>query len=132
LYFEIQSLNEYARIAEALQAAMAQLVTACDPKMRTRSTALMLREEHISTYAPKRAGLTLRWNGMTRAPKVDDIIQENETLKKRLTELTAEAANNESILKRTQAASSRCWRRRLPQLLHALVDGLKSRMRSTR
>ena len=57
---------------------------------------------------------------------MDDIIQENETLKKRLTELTAEAANNESILKRTQARELSLLRADgLPQLLHALVDGLK-------
>ena len=57
---------------------------------------------------------------------MDDLIQENETLKKRLMELTAEAANNESILKRTQARELSLLRADgLPQLLHALVDGLK-------
>ena len=57
---------------------------------------------------------------------VDDIIQENESLKKRLTELTAEAANNESILKRTQSRELSLLRADgLPQLLHALVEGLK-------
>ena len=48
------------------------------------------------------------------------------SLKKRLTELTAEAANNESILKRTQARELSLLRADgLPQLLHALVDGLR-------
>ncbi|HEY3850285.1 MAG TPA: DUF484 family protein [Steroidobacteraceae bacterium] len=57
---------------------------------------------------------------------VDDIIQENESLKRRLTELTAEAANNESILKRTQSRELSLLRADgLPQLLHALVEGLK-------
>ena len=57
---------------------------------------------------------------------MDDIIQENESLKKRLTELTAEAANNESILKRTQARELSLLRADgLPQLLRALVEGLK-------
>src|SRR6202167_1011648 len=57
---------------------------------------------------------------------MDDLARENEELKARLKEMTAEAANNESILKRTQA-------RELPllgadslaQLLRAMVDGLR-------
>ncbi|HEX4151160.1 MAG TPA: DUF484 family protein [Steroidobacteraceae bacterium] len=58
--------------------------------------------------------------------KVDDIIQENEALRKRLSELTAEAVNNESILKRTQARELSLLRADgLPQLLRALVDGLR-------
>src|SRR3984957_17778650 len=57
---------------------------------------------------------------------MDDVIRENEDLKKRLMEMTAEAANNESILKRTQAREftllpADTW----AQLLHALVDGLR-------
>src|SRR5580658_8749639 len=57
---------------------------------------------------------------------MDDSTQENESLKKRLTELTAEAANNESILKRTQSRELSLLRADgLPQLLHALVEGLK-------
>ena len=64
---------------------------------------------------------------MAGAPRVDDIIQENETLKKRLTELTAEAANNESILKRTQARELSLLRADgLPQLLHAMVGANSS------
>jgi len=57
---------------------------------------------------------------------MDDIIQENETLKKRLQELTAEAANNETILKRTQARELTLLRAdSLAQLLRAMVDGLR-------
>ncbi|HEY1314396.1 MAG TPA: DUF484 family protein [Steroidobacteraceae bacterium] len=57
---------------------------------------------------------------------MEDVIQENEDLKKRLTELTAEAANNESILKRTQARELTLLRAEtLAQLLHAMVDGLR-------
>jgi two-component system, cell cycle response regulator len=57
---------------------------------------------------------------------MDDIIQENEALKRRLVELTAEAANNESILKRTQARELTLLRAdSLAQLLNALVDGLR-------
>src|SRR6202453_858361 len=91
--------------------------------MRTRSLRSCFEEEHISTYALKRGGTD---QGMAGAPRVDDIIQENETLKKRLTELTAEAANNESILKRTQARELSLLRADgLPQLLHAMVEGLR-------
>src|ERR1700676_5024544 len=57
---------------------------------------------------------------------MDDLIQENEDLKKRLKELTAEAANNETILKRTQARELTLLRAdTLAQLLHAMVDGLR-------
>ena len=57
---------------------------------------------------------------------MDDIIQENEALKKRLQELTAEAANNETILKRTQARELTLLRAdSLAQLLRAMVDGLR-------
>ena len=57
---------------------------------------------------------------------MDDIIQENEALKKRLQELTAEAVNNETILKRTQARELTLLRAdSLAQLLRAMVDGLR-------
>src|ERR1700690_184933 len=57
---------------------------------------------------------------------MDDIIQENEALKKRLQELTTEAANNETIMKRTQARELTLLRAdSLSQLLHAMVDGLR-------
>jgi diguanylate cyclase (GGDEF)-like protein len=57
---------------------------------------------------------------------VDDLTQENEELKKRLMEMTAEAANNETILKRTQARELTLLRAdTLAQLLHAMVDGLR-------
>src|ERR1700719_3990373 len=57
---------------------------------------------------------------------MDDLIQENEDLKRRLKELTAEAANNETILKRTQARELTLLRAdSLAQLLHAMVDGLR-------
>ncbi|HMK85993.1 MAG TPA: DUF484 family protein [Steroidobacteraceae bacterium] len=57
---------------------------------------------------------------------MDDLASENEALKKRLAELTAEAANNESILKRTQARELSLLRADgLAQLLHALVEGLR-------
>ncbi len=56
----------------------------------------------------------------------DDPSQENEALKKRIVELTAEAANNETILKRTQARELTLLRAdSLSQLLHAMVDGLR-------
>src|SRR5882762_10753345 len=64
-----------------------------------------------------------RTSGMS---DMDDLIQENEDLKKRLMELTAEAANNETILKRTQARELSLLRAdSLSQLLHAMVDGLR-------
>ena len=57
---------------------------------------------------------------------MDDLTQENEELKRRLTEMTAEAANNETILKRTQARELTLLRAdTLAQLLHAMVDGLR-------
>jgi len=57
---------------------------------------------------------------------MDDIIQENEVLKRRLAELTAEAANNESILKRTQARELTLLRAdSLAQLLREMVEGLR-------
>jgi two-component system cell cycle response regulator len=57
---------------------------------------------------------------------MEDVILENEELKKRLTELTAEAANNESIMRRTQARELTLLRAEtLAQLLHAMVDGLR-------
>ncbi len=57
---------------------------------------------------------------------MDDAVQEIEILKKRLKEMTAEAANNESILKRTQARELSLLRAdSLAQLLRALVDGLR-------
>ncbi len=57
---------------------------------------------------------------------MDDIAQENEDLKKRLKEMTAEASNNETILKRTQARELTLLRAdTLAQLLHAMVDGLR-------
>ena len=55
-----------------------------------------------------------------------ETIQENEDLKKRLTEMTAEAANNETILKKTQARELTLLRAdTLAQLLRAMVDGLR-------
>jgi diguanylate cyclase (GGDEF)-like protein len=55
-----------------------------------------------------------------------EVIQENELLRKRLAEMTAEAANNESILKRTQARELTLLRAdSLAQLLHAMVGGLR-------
>jgi two-component system, cell cycle response regulator len=57
---------------------------------------------------------------------MEDVTQENETLKRRVTEMTAEAANNETILKRTQARELTLLRAdTLAQLLHAMVDGLR-------
>jgi diguanylate cyclase (GGDEF)-like protein len=50
---------------------------------------------------------------------------ENAELKRRLDEMTAEAANNENILKRTQARELKLLRAEsLAQLLRALIDGL--------
>ena len=58
--------------------------------------------------------------------ETDDLLRENEELKKKLLELTAEAANNESILKRTQARELSLLRAdSLPQLLNAMVEGLR-------
>ena len=57
---------------------------------------------------------------------MDELNRENEELKKRLMEMTAEAANNESILKRTQARELTLLRAdSLAQLLRAMVDGLR-------
>jgi two-component system cell cycle response regulator len=57
---------------------------------------------------------------------MNDVIQENEDLKKRIIELTAEAANNESIMKRVQARELTLLRAdSLAQLLRAMVDGLR-------
>jgi two-component system cell cycle response regulator len=57
---------------------------------------------------------------------MDDVIRENEELKTRLKELTAEAANNETIMKRTQARELSLLRAdSLAQLLRAMVDGLR-------
>src|ERR1700722_7695274 len=56
----------------------------------------------------------------------DELNRENDDLKKRLLEMTAEAANNESILKRTQARELTLLRAdTLAQLLRAMVDGLR-------
>jgi diguanylate cyclase (GGDEF)-like protein len=58
--------------------------------------------------------------------QMDDLNQENEDLKKRLKDLTTEAANNETILKRTQARELTLLRAdSLAQLLRAMVDGLR-------
>jgi len=57
---------------------------------------------------------------------MDDLMQENAALKKRLQELTAEAALNETILKRTQERELMLLRAdSLAQLLRAMVDGLR-------
>jgi diguanylate cyclase (GGDEF)-like protein len=57
---------------------------------------------------------------------MEELTHELEELKKRLAEMTAEAANNESILKRTQARELTLLRAdSLAQLLHAMVDGLR-------
>jgi two-component system, cell cycle response regulator len=59
-------------------------------------------------------------------PQVDEVSRENEELKKRLAEMTAEASNNETIMKRTQARELTLLRAdTLAQLLHAMVDGLR-------
>ena len=55
-----------------------------------------------------------------------DMDKEIEDLKKRLIEMTAEASNNETIMKRTQARELTLLRAdTLPQLLHAMVGGLR-------
>src|ERR1700722_18599970 len=57
---------------------------------------------------------------------MDDLTRENEELKKRLMEMTAEATNNETIMKRTQARELTLLRAdSLSQLLHAMVGGLR-------
>jgi diguanylate cyclase (GGDEF)-like protein len=59
-------------------------------------------------------------------PTLTDMDKEIEDLKKRLAEMTAEAANNETIMKRTQARELTLLRAdTLPQLLHAMVGGLR-------
>jgi len=59
-------------------------------------------------------------------PDDNDVVRENEELKQRLRALTAEAANNELILKRTQARELSLLRAdSLAQLLRAMVDGLR-------
>src|SRR3984957_4814488 len=55
---------------------------------------------------------------------MDDLVREMETLKKRLLEMNAEAANNDAILKRTQGRELTLLRAdSLAQLLRAMVDG---------
>src|ERR1700753_826276 len=57
---------------------------------------------------------------------MEEMTHELEDLKKRLAEMTAEAGNNESILKRTPARGLTLLRAdSLAQLLHAMVDGLR-------
>src|SRR6202790_3889459 len=57
---------------------------------------------------------------------MDDLVREMEALKKRLLEMTAEAANNETILKKTQGRELTLLRAdSLAQLLRAMVDGLR-------
>jgi two-component system, cell cycle response regulator len=59
-------------------------------------------------------------------PQVDEVGRENDELRKRLAEMTAEASNNETIMKRTQARELTLLRAdSLSQLLHAMVDGLR-------
>jgi len=59
-------------------------------------------------------------------PEMDEIAREVEELRKRVAVMTAEAANNETIMKRTQARELTLLRAdTLPQLLHAMVSGLK-------
>src|ERR1700760_4552421 len=55
-----------------------------------------------------------------------DMDKEIEDLRKRLAEMTAEASNNETIMKRTQARELTLLRADpLPQLLHAMAGGLR-------
>src|SRR3984885_6516906 len=59
-------------------------------------------------------------------PELTDTDREIEDLRKRLAEMTAEASNNETILKRTQARELTLLRAdSLSQLLHAMVNGLR-------
>src|ERR1700683_305887 len=59
-------------------------------------------------------------------PELTDTDREIEDLRKRLAEMTAEASNNESILKRTQARELTLLRAdSLAPLLRAMVDGLR-------
>src|SRR5271170_8194447 len=58
--------------------------------------------------------------------EMDENARDNEELKKRLAEMTAEAANNETIMKRTQARElTLLGADSLAQLLRAMVDGLR-------
>jgi two-component system, cell cycle response regulator len=58
--------------------------------------------------------------------ELDLLARDNEELRKRLAELTSEAAVNETIMKRTQARELTLLRAdSLAQLLHAMVDGLR-------
>jgi two-component system, cell cycle response regulator len=75
--------------------------------------------------APLRASPDLATPTKTM-PQLDDLQRDNEELKKRLAEMTSEAAANETILKRTQARELTLLRAdSLAQLLHAMVDGLR-------
>ena len=68
-----------------------------------------------------------------KMPEVDEVGRENDELKKRVAEMTAEAANNETIMKRTQARELTLLRAdSLAQLLHAMVGGLKESYSLTR
>src|SRR6202522_1434175 len=59
-------------------------------------------------------------------PELTDTDREIEDLRKRLAEMTAEASNNETIMKRTQSRELTLLRAdSLAQLLHAMVDGLR-------
>jgi two-component system, cell cycle response regulator len=58
--------------------------------------------------------------------ETEDLLRDNDELKKKLKEMSAEAANNETIMKRTQARELTLLRAdSLAQLLHAMVDGLR-------
>src|ERR1700729_1096924 len=58
--------------------------------------------------------------------ELDLLARDNDELRKRVAEMTAEAANNETIMKRTQARELTLLRAdTLSQLLHALVSGLR-------
>jgi two-component system, cell cycle response regulator len=62
----------------------------------------------------------------SKMTEMDDVVRDNEGLKKRVAEMTAEAANNETIMKRTQARELTLLRAdSLSQLLHAMVSGLR-------
>ena len=61
-----------------------------------------------------------------RAPDLESLTQENQELRARLRMLTGEAAHNAVLLKRTQDRELSLLRAdTLPQLLRALVDGLR-------
>ena len=63
---------------------------------------------------------------MSDTASMVETMRENEELKLRLKELTAEAANNETILKRTQTRELTLLRAdSLAHLLHVMVDGLR-------